>query len=91
MASEVVNVGKIMRKEAWLKEGKRKIQRFRVSPDAVQQMVSYIICGIEINLPQICEMVKKTNHPNTVKEEDVVRYFDFAGSSVFKEQDDDEE
>ena len=90
MASEVVNVGKLMRKEAWLKVGKRKIRRYRVSPDAVQQMISYIKCGIEINTPQMCEMANKTNHPNTIKEEDVVRYFDFKGSSVFEERDDDE-
>ena len=74
-----------MRKEAWLKVGKRKTQRFRVSPDAVQQMISYILCGIEVNLPQICEMVNKTNHPNTIKEEDVIQFFDFVGSSVFEE------
>ena len=85
MASEVINVGKTMRKEAWLKVGKRKTKQFRVSPEAIQQMLSYIVAGIEINLPQICERVQKTNHPNTVKEEDVVRYFDFAGNSVFQE------
>jgi len=90
MASETINVGKIMRKEAWLKVGKRKTQRFRVSPDAVQQMISYILCGIEVNLPQICERVSKSNHPNTIKEEDVIQFFDFAGSSVFKGENDDD-
>ena len=88
MASETINVGKVMRQEAWLKVGKRKTKQFRVSPEAIQQMLSYIVAGIEINLPQICEMVEKTNHPNTVKEEDVVRYFDFVGNSVFVEEED---
>lgn len=91
MASETVNVGNVMRQEAWLKVGKRKTKQFRVSPDGVQQMLSYIVAGIEINLPQICEMVEKTNHPNTIKEEDVVRYFDFVGSSVFQEEEEDDE
>ena len=88
MASETINVGKVMRQEAWLKVGKRKTKQFRVSPEAIQQMLSYIVAGIEINLPQICEMVEKTNHPLTVKEEDVVRYFDFVGNSVFVEEED---
>jgi len=91
MPSETINIGKAMRKEAWLKIGKRKTKQFRVSPEAIQQMLSYIVAGIEINLPQICEMVEKTNHPLTVKEEDVVRYFDFVGNSVFRDMEDDEE
>lgn len=91
MASETINVGKVMRQEAWLKVGKRKTKQFRVSPEAIQQMLSYIVAGIEINLSQICEMVEKTNHPNTIKEEDVVRYFDFVGNSVFLEEEDEDD
>ena len=85
MASETINVGKIMRQEAWLKKGKRKTKRFRVSPDAIQEMISYIKTGIEVNLPEICELAENTNHPNTVKDVDVVRFFGKADSSVFQE------
>jgi len=88
MASETINVGKAMRSQAWLKKGKRKKKSFRVSPDAVQQMISYIESGIEINIPQMCELAEKTNHPNTVKECDVIRFFDIISHSVFEKEED---
>ena len=87
MASETINIGKLMRSEAWVKKGKRKTKRFRVSPDAVQEMIGFIKAGIAVNIPQICELAESTNHPNTVKSVDVIRFFGKADSNVFEEVD----
>jgi len=89
MASETINVGKLMRKEAWLKKSKRKTKRFRVSPGAIQELIGYIEAGIEKNIPQICEIAEKTNHPNTIKEEDIINFFGKTYSSVFEDKEDD--
>ncbi len=86
MASETINIGKIMRSEAWLKKGKRKIKRFRVSPEAVQEMISYIKAGIEVNTPQLAELAESTNHPNTIKACDVVRFFGRSDNTPFEEE-----
>jgi len=83
MGKENINIGKVMREEAWQKMSKRKKKKYRVSPGAIKEMISYIRMGIEINIPQICEMVDKTKHPNTIKEEDVIRFFDYKDSDVF--------
>jgi len=87
MASETINVGKLMRYEAWVKKSKRKTKSFRVSPDAIQEMIGFIKAGIEINIPQICELAESTNHPNTIKDVDVIRFFSKADSNVFEEVD----
>lgn len=83
MVSEILNIGKIMRNQAWLRKSKRKIDKFRVSPDAVQELRSFIECGVEVAMVGILEVVEQSNHPQTVKSEDIICYFNRSDSSVF--------
>ena len=48
-------VGDLIRKNAYIMKGKQKIY-LKVSPSAVKEYISRIICNIEINLPEIAQM-----------------------------------
>ena len=57
MPSEVINVGKIMRQEAYLKNGKRgKTFHFKVSSKAVQEEISFLRAKIESDVYSACLM-----------------------------------
>lgn len=56
MPSEVINVGKIMRQEAYLKQGKRgKTHQFNVSAKAIQEEISFLVAKIEADVFAVCE------------------------------------
>lgn len=51
-------VGKLIRKNAYIKRGNKKI-KIKVSPSAVNEYILRIIDNIENNMPQIAESVSK--------------------------------
>lgn len=56
MSSEVINVGKLMRAEAYIQNTKRsKKHLFNVSAKAVQEELSYLKAKIEADVFTVCE------------------------------------
>lgn len=86
MASEVIHIGREMRDGAYVKKGKRKT-RLRVSPGAIQEMISYIKAYLESGMNMISEDALKSKHPQTVYAEDVERHFAFKKNDLFVEVD----
>ena len=80
-----------MRNQAWLRKSKYKIDKYRVSPDAVQELRSFIKCGVEVAMVGILEVVEQSNHPQTVKSEDIIQYFNRSDTSVFAKEEDNNE
>lgn len=73
MSSEVINVGKLMRQEAYFQTGKKKkIKNFRVSKAAVQEEISFIKALIESHVSGICEKLNHTTR-TTIQEEDIIQ------------------
>jgi histone H3/H4 len=76
--SEIINVGKIMRQEAFLKATKRGKQiDFNVSAKAVQEEISFLKAKIESDVFSICERLynesrSKNNMRKTIMDKDVV-------------------
>lgn len=80
MAKETINVGKLMRENAYvLKHGEK--HKFRVSPSAVQEMISFIEAGMDMNMASILEITQENNR-NTVYDSDVMRQFNRMNSSI---------
>lgn len=84
MASEVIHIGREMRDGAYVKKGRRKVP-LRVSPDAVQEMISYIKASLDRAMNLISETTVKSNHPQTVYSEDVINHFAFKENDPFVE------
>lgn len=56
MTSEIINVGKLMRQEAFYQNGKRgKMYRFKVSSKAVQEEISFLVAKLESDVFMACE------------------------------------
>lgn len=85
MASEIIHIGREMRNNAYAKKSRGKI-RLRVSPDAVKEMISYLKSYLECAMATISEDVVKSNHPQTVYGDDIVKYFSFKASNPFNEE-----
>lgn len=66
--SEIINVGKKMREEAYY--GKTY---FKVSKRAIQEEISYFNALIEAHMNSICKRLLIENRRKTVLEEDIVR------------------
>lgn len=72
MSSEVINVGKLMRKEAYFQTGKRKkIQNFRISKDAIQEEISFLNALVEAHVAGICEKLSNSKR-TTIMADDVI-------------------
>lgn len=80
MVSQIVNVGPAMRKEAYIKTGKKK-EKYRVSPGAVQEYIHKIQDHIEINMPLICS-ITRSHKRSTVFADDITEFFSFKNSST---------
>lgn len=73
MTSEVINVGKLMRQEAYFQMGKRKkIKKFRVANFAVQEEISFLKALIETHVAGICERLTNTSR-TTILSEDIIQ------------------
>jgi histone H3/H4 len=73
MSSEVINVGKIMRQEAYFQTGKKKkIKNFRISKNAVQEEIGFLKALIETHIAGICERLNNTTR-TTIQEEDIIQ------------------
>ena len=82
MASQVINIGKMMKINAFTEKGKRNIKtRLRVSPDAIQEYISRVEDSIETNLPLI-SMVAKAHNRSTIFENDITDFFGLKSSNV---------
>lgn len=80
MASEIVTVGLLMRKNAFVEKGKCK-EKIRVSPDAVKEYIGRIQDHIETNMPLIAEVARKHKR-NTVFDDDITEFFSQCGRTV---------
>ena len=84
MVSQVINIGKMMKFNAFTEKGKRNIKtRLRVSPGAIQEYMGRVIDGVETNLPLISIIAKKHNR-STVFEEDIIEFFGLKSSNVIE-------
>lgn len=73
MSSEVINIGKLMRQEAFLKLGPRRPKLcFKVSKKAVQEHISYLKAKLESDVVVMCEQARDAKR-KTILPEDVVR------------------
>jgi histone H3/H4 len=80
MASEIINVGPLMRKNAYCGEGRSK-EKLRVSPGAVKEYIGRIQDHIEINMPGICN-VAKHHKRSTVFDDDITEYFSITAHTI---------
>lgn len=81
MTSQIVNVGPIMRTNSFIQISKRKTEKIRVSPEAVQEYIKRIQDHIEINMPLICE-ITRSHKRNTVFADDITEFFSYKKNSV---------
>ena len=73
MPSEAVNIGKLMRQQAFLQPSPRKPKLcFKVSKKAVQQYISFFKARIEADMVIMCELAQQAKR-KTILEDDVVR------------------
>lgn len=80
MVSEIINVGVMMRKNAFVQKGKCN-EKVRVSPDAVKEYIGRIHDHIETNMPLICDIAR--NHKrNTVFDDDITEFFSLKYRTV---------
>lgn len=80
MASEIINVGPLMRKNASVGEGRSR-EKIRVSPGAVKEYIGRIQDHIEINMPGICQVTKRHKR-TTVFDDDITEYFSITSHTV---------
>ena len=81
MAKETMNIGKIMRENAYIiKAGKK--QKLRVSPAAVQEMISYLDAGMDSNMAGICKITVDSDHPKTVYGNDIILHFSRTATDI---------
>ena len=71
MTSNTINVRKAMKDECRLKTGKRSYINFKLSKEAVQQEISYILAIIERHV-QIAMENAHNNKRKTIKTEDII-------------------
>lgn len=85
-----LNLGKLIRKHAYIMKGKKKIY-LNVSNDAVQEIISRVVIAIEDNMPQIARIAyndgRKTikigkDKNGDVVYDDVTTYFGYRSSRV---------
>jgi len=94
MSSEVINVGKLMRQESYLRNGKRgKTYQFKMSAKAVQEEISFLKAKIEGDVFAVCERhfnEAKRKHnlggmKKTVMPDDIVMVNGFVNTAERKE------
>jgi len=76
MASSVVNIGKLMRKNAYVWSGKKK-RMLRVSKFAIKQYASMVECILENQMNLMCGHVVSDKRA-TIGEDDVVWAWSFS-------------
>jgi len=81
MAKETINIGKIMRENAYIIEAGKK-QKLRVSPAAVQEMISFLNAGMDNNMTGICKITVGSDHPKTVYEDDIILHFNRIDTDI---------
>lgn len=72
MTSEVLNIGKIIRLEAYQKRGKRGKTTLRVSEDAIQEEISFLKALVESHVNYAGELAIK-NKRKTITSEDIIQ------------------
>ena len=70
----VINISKTMREHAWLRKGKRLVEKLNVSGKAEKEYLSYLNSYIETHMAVLSEYAKKAGR-KTILEEDVIRLF----------------
>jgi len=76
----VVNVGKIMRENAVLSQGTKK-QKFRVSPGAVNEVISRIVDNLEDYTIEFCWVANQDGR-KTILERDIIKVFSVVDNEI---------
>jgi len=74
MPSEVLNIGKIVRWEAYVRSSKKmKAEKkgYKVSSNAIQELISFIKAELDSKTGEMIELIKKEGR-NTILDRDVI-------------------
>jgi len=71
--SEIINVGKKMREEAYYRDGRGQRTPYKVSKRAIQEEISCLNALIESHMNSICQRLHAEGKQKTVLEEDIIR------------------